>query len=437
MTDAADAVLVTPAWDRRARQFVDHSASALLVVGLGLVMLQPQTMQHRLVAIGLALVAASWIAAFLRVPAMHGGRVGPSLAYLGGYVTIATVMIQHDMAFFPFMIGAFFHVYVLDLPWPLTLLCVGTTSVLMYGLTWGGSGVPALSSAEFGLFVVIIVVQTAATTGGVIVGQRTTRLMEERRRTVADLRAAMKENAGLHAQLMVQAREAGVLDERQRLAQEIHDTLAQGLAGIIRQLEAAVRPRDDGEGRRWHIDSALVLARQSLADARRSVQALTPAPLDDARLPDALADVGQRWSSEHGVPAEVTTTGTAERLHPTIEVTLLRVAQEALANVARHARASRAVVTLSYMPDVVTLDVRDDGVGFRPSASTDRDDGRFGLTAMRQRVVGVAGAFAVESEPGEGTSISARVPAVPVVPDGGTGAAAPRVHARRAGGVGA
>lgn len=107
------------------------------------------------------------------------------------------------------------------------------------------------------------------------------------------------------------------------------------------------------------------LARESLADARRSVQALGPQPLDEARLTEALAQVGQRWSATNGVTAEVTTTGTSRPPHPTIEVTLLRVAQEALANVAKHARASRAAVTLSYTDEVVLLDVRDDGVASR------------------------------------------------------------------------
>ena len=108
----------------------------------------------------------------------------------------------------------------------------------------------------------------------------------------------------------------------------------------------------------------------------------------------------------------VTTTGEPVPLHPEIEVALLRTAQEALANVARHAHATRAGVTLSFMGDVVTLDVRDDGVGFE--AGEDRGDrpAGFGLTAMRQRISRVAGTLAIESEPGGGTAISARVPAI-------------------------
>jgi signal transduction histidine kinase len=118
------------------------------------------------------------------------------------------------------------------------------------------------------------------------------------------------------------------------------------------------------------------------------------------------------------VAAEVTTTGAARPMHPEVEVALLRTVQEALANVAKHAGACRVGLTLSYMEDLVTLDVRDDGTGFEPSAvrANGHGAGGFGLTAMRQRVQRLAGTFAVESEPGAGTAVSASVPAVPPEP---------------------
>jgi signal transduction histidine kinase len=224
------------------------------------------------------------------------------------------------------------------------------------------------------------------------------------------LEASLRENAGLHAQLVAQAREAGVLDERQRMAREIHDTLAQGLVGIITQLEAAAHAtRSDREWKR-HTDAAVELARESLAEARRSVQALQPVPLKQAQLPDALGAVARTWSERAGVLATVTTTGRPRPVGPDIEVALLRTAQEALANVAKHARAKRVGLTLSYMDDVVTLDVRDDGMGFAAPSPSLRNGG-FGLTAMRQRVEGLAGTLEVESEPGAGTTVAASVPA--------------------------
>jgi signal transduction histidine kinase len=239
------------------------------------------------------------------------------------------------------------------------------------------------------------------------------------------LEETMAENAGLHAQLLSQAREAGVLEERQRMAREIHDTLAQGLIGIITQLEA-VQQAAPGAARERRIDNAAQLARGSLSEARRSVQAMRPEALAvNPLLPEALAEVAGQWSAVNGVTATVTTTGDPVGLHAEIEVTLLRVAQEALANAAKHAAASRVGITLSYMADVVTLDVRDDGAGFRPPdpEGADRDhgdgdggdggrSGGFGLTAMRQRVQRVAGTLAIESEPGMGTAVSASVPAI-------------------------
>jgi signal transduction histidine kinase len=202
-------------------------------------------------------------------------------------------------------------------------------------------------------------------------------------------------------------REAGILQERQRLAREIHDTLAQGLTGIIAQLEAAAQARSLGADDTGYLEAASQLARDNLKEARRSVRAIGPGELEGARLPDALAQVSTGWTRSTGVPVAFTTTGTARPIHPEVEVALLRAAQEALTNVAKHAGATRVGLTLSYMEDLVTLDVRDDGVGFEASHRG------FGLTGMRQRVHGVGGELAVESTPGEGTAISASVPAVP------------------------
>jgi signal transduction histidine kinase len=224
--------------------------------------------------------------------------------------------------------------------------------------------------------------------------------VEKRKRANAKLEAALRENTGLHAQLLVQAREAGVLDERQRLAREIHDTLAQGLAGIITQLQAAERT-----GGRTHLDAAARLARESLSEARRSVRALRPEPLEDTRLADAVRELADTWSRDSGVATAVSTEGTPRLVTADQEVALFRVAQEALANVAKHANASRVGLTLSYLDDQVVLDVRDDGSGLAAD-----QEGGFGLTVMRQRMTGVGGRLAIESEPGAGTAISASVP---------------------------
>ena len=148
------------------------------------------------------------------------------------------------------------------------------------------------------------------------------------------------------------------------MAREIHDTIAQGLTGIITQLEAANQAVDRPADRDRHLANAELLARESLTEARRSVEASIPAALESRSLPEALDGVAREWSDLNGIPIDIRVTGEVIALHPDIEVALLRTAQEALANVARHAGATRAGLTLSYMGDVVTLDVRDDGVGF-------------------------------------------------------------------------
>ncbi|HEY8338614.1 MAG TPA: sensor histidine kinase [Egibacteraceae bacterium] len=400
----------TTGWERRAQLVVDYAPLVLLAVGFGLAMTFPQSPRDRVTAVLLTLVAAAWMTAFLVVPALRNGRGQAALLYMAGFLAIASLLMLHNPLFFPVMVGGFFHAHAVR-PWPLTLLVVAVTSFLLNTLV--AQPPPDPSVVDVVIYAFIILIQTLGIGAGVVIGQKTTDLLAERRRTVAELQAALEENAGLHAQLMVQAREAGVLDERQRLAQEIHDTLAQGLTGIIAQLQAASRAGEDAAARQRHLDTALQLSRDSLADARRSVQALTPEPLDGARLPDAVAQVARRWADHSGVPAEVATTGTPQRLHPAVEVTLLRVTQEALANVARHAQASKAVVTLSYLGDVVTLDVSDDGVGFDPSRNGGPSAaGGFGLGTMRRRLDEVGGTLTLESEVGGGTTINAAVPVV-------------------------
>ncbi|WP_228990087.1 sensor histidine kinase [Streptomyces sp. DH8] len=236
----------------------------------------------------------------------------------------------------------------------------------------------------------------------------------ELERTNLRLEEAMAENAALHDQLLVQAREAGIDDERRRLAAEIHDTLAQGLTGIIAQLQVVTSLADrDPETARLHLERAAALARHSLGEARRSVHNLAPAALDHDELTGALEKAVAAWAEQHRVRADFTVTGTVEPVHDEIAATLLRIAGEALANAGRHAGASRVGVTLSFMGDELTLDVRDDGRGFDPAAAAPADrTGGFGLGGMRARAERIAGAVEVESEPGGGTAVSARVPLV-------------------------
>ena len=275
-------------------------------------------------------------------------------------------------------------------------------------------------------FLLIVSVQTVAIGAGLVLAHRGEAEDRRRQELVRRLEDALHENAGLHAQLLAQARETGARDERQRLAREIHDTLAQGLAGIITQLQSAQSSRCSqiAQPADQNIERALELARSSLAEARRSLHELSPRVLGQPRLPDALTELTERWAQDAAVSAQVDITGEQIPLSPAIEVALFRVVQEALTNVAKHAGASRVGVTLSYTGPEVLVDVRDDGRGFsgrvgdpgksgrpgRPGKSG--RDGGFGLTSMRQRIRGVGGHVEVDGAPGEGVSISVRVPAI-------------------------
>jgi signal transduction histidine kinase len=362
----------------------------------------------RLVTAGLVALAAAWVFfGYTRAPRPRKAHQARMIVYFIGLLLIASLLAMRQSIFFLFLITGFFHAMVLR-PWPVLIAGVFATSVLVNTVI---GGFPT-DTEWWTIYVAIIAIQTFAIGAGGLLEQRMTEQSEQRRLAVARLEGALEENAGLHAQLLAQAREAGVHDERQRMAAEIHDTIAQGLTGIVTQLEAAEQAQDRPEAWQRHVRNAIGLARHSLSEARRSVEGSRPEHLETARLPDALAEVARQWSELNGVPVEVMTTGDVQPLHAEVEVALLRTAQEALANVAKHANASRAGLTLSYMGDVVTLDVRDDGVGFKVPAGSDVRGTGFGLSAMRQRVNRVAGTLAIESEPGAGTAVSARVPAI-------------------------
>jgi len=201
------------------------------------------------------------------------------------------------------------------------------------------------------------------------------------------------------------SRQAGVLEERQRLAREIHDTLAQGFASIVVQLEAAEAASQNETSAGRYLEQARASAREGLSEARRMVWALRPEILENTSLPEALQRLLQRWQEESGVRAQFTLTGEPRPLPPDLEVGLLRIAQEALANIRKHSKARHATLTLSYLEDVVLMDVQDDGVGLQPPIL-----GSFGLRSMRERVEALGGQMTVESEAGQGTTLAFSLP---------------------------
>jgi two-component system NarL family sensor kinase len=220
--------------------------------------------------------------------------------------------------------------------------------------------------------------------------------------TIGDLLAIAVERARLYAR----SAEAGAAEERNRLAREIHDTLAQGLTGIALQIETAEALLDggaDGARIRDTLERALAQTRSSLDEARRSVQELRAAPLEGQSLAEAMVDLGAADARVRvDVPAE------ARPLSARIELGIYRIAQEAVANALRHAHATDVRVTLRIAADSVRLTVQDDGAGFDPSAI---ERGRFGIVGMRERARLLGGSLHVESAPGGGTRIEADVPA--------------------------
>ncbi len=224
-----------------------------------------------------------------------------------------------------------------------------------------------------------------------------------RRALIAQLETARRELADAE-------REAAVAEERARLAREIHDTLAQGFASVVAHLEAAdACLGSDPERARLDFRAAQDAARSSLAEARTLVWALRPETIATAGLPAAIRRVAAAGAGAAPV-VEVSISGEPRQLHPEVEVTLLRAAQEAIANARRHASASRIDVTLTYFDDEVTLDVADDGRGFDPDAI--RESAGLGLLGMRERAERLEGSVSIESSPGEGTTIAVSMPAI-------------------------
>jgi signal transduction histidine kinase len=204
-----------------------------------------------------------------------------------------------------------------------------------------------------------------------------------------------------------------VLEERTRLAREIHDTLAQQLTGIVLELEAADTLLNRGSERRamTSVEKARELARSALHEARRSVWNLRPAPLSATGLVAAIGHEVEAWEERTGIPARFRARAVPQHpsLAPTAEVALLRIGQEALSNIARHGRADHVDVELRAQAQELILSVRDDGVGFDPAAGAPRED-CFGLDGMAERARNAGGTLTVVSSPGQGTTVTTRLP---------------------------
>ena len=224
--------------------------------------------------------------------------------------------------------------------------------------------------------------------------------------TVGDLLSIAVERARLFAR----SARLGAVEERNRLAREIHDTLAQSLTATTLQLESADALLDAGsspEKAREPLLRALSLTQSNLEEARRSVLDLRAAPLEGRSLSRALRVLVERWEAETGTAARYRAINGGRPLPPRVEVALYRICQEALTNVARHAEAGRADVQLVATPGQIRLVVEDDGRGFGVS---NMPEDRHGLVGMNERAKMLGGRLEIRSSPGAGTTVEATVP---------------------------
>jgi signal transduction histidine kinase len=206
-------------------------------------------------------------------------------------------------------------------------------------------------------------------------------------------------------------RAAVVLQERSRMARAIHDTLAQGFAGICVQLESVAETlRSAPAEAEAHLHRAQDLARSSLAEARRSVWDLRTGPLDAADFPAALRRAIDQLTAQTQLRAEVRVRGRPRPLPGLVASNLLHIGQEAVANALKHAGAERVRVELAYETREVMLRVEDDGCGFEAAAVSMDSNGHFGLLGMRERAQQMGGCMRLESDPGSGTRVAVAVP---------------------------
>jgi signal transduction histidine kinase len=334
-------------------------------------------------AVGYGLIGARAIAV--------GGR-GRSTAYLIILlVTVGVVAASAPGALFVLFL-AYVQVWFLvertveGIVWT-ALIAVTSAIGLTISNTSGGS--PASAWASSGLSFVF----------SVLMGSWVFRVLDQSRQR-AELIAQLE---ATRAELAAVNREQGVMAERERLAREVHDTLAQGYTSIVMLAQTAAAHLDPSPTRE-RLELIEEVARDNLAEARRLVAAFRPPALDSGTVLQAIARVADRFRREAGIPVQVSLPESIEVDRDT-EVVLVRATQELLANVRKHADASTVRVRIA-VHDGVELTVADDGVGFDPAGLT----AGVGLAGLRDRVAQVGGGVSVDSSPGHGSVVHVRVP---------------------------
>ncbi|MET7479037.1 sensor histidine kinase [Streptomyces sp. NPDC005648] len=395
MTGPGGAARAEHAWDRTIRLWDVYFAVAWAAT-LVLVLAAPHPgLPVRAVAAALLVPLVPWYVGVGR-PLLQADPPdqGPAVRYLAWAIALflpsAVLVGETRLMAFALIPQCFM---TLHMRWSLVAVTViNLVPVAGWALVWRPSGADLFSNA---LFSVVTLVFSLAVGGWII------RIIEqsmERADLIAELDASRHEVSRLSAA-------HGALTERERMAREIHDTLAQGFTSLLMLIQAVEAELDhDLPQARRHLALMDETARQNLAEARALVAGATPADLDGATLPDAL----RRLTTRHA--ATLTVRGPVRPLPAGPEVVALRSCQEALANARKHAGSSATVgVALTYAEDTLTLSVRDDGCGFDPGAPCEG----YGLAGLRARATEVGGTARVRSAPGHGTTVTVSLPMSP------------------------
>jgi signal transduction histidine kinase len=378
------------------------AATVLVTAGFGALELAATWRLYTVMGLYAALVLL-----YLSTPGKFAGSRAGNVYLLGAFVLFVVASF-----IFP---GSGFLMFVL-IPQSFALMGLRPAYVAVIGMVAangggelaysGANSATAASVAGFGAFSILM---------SVLLGGYISRIIEQSKQRAA----LIEELERTRSELAELSRESGALAERERLAREIHDALAQGFTSVIMLLQAAQASLERGDvaSARRQLALAEPAARDGLAEARSLIDTLSPLPLQGTSLVGAVERVSSELGARMGFAAKVEVSGSAQAISHNAEIVLLRAAQVALVNVGRHSRARAAAVRLTFDRTTACLEVSDEGVGFDAAQKAG-----FGLSQLRSRAGEIGGTTEVISVPGEGTTVRVTVPvgvpeatAVPVV----------------------
>ncbi|WP_338682772.1 sensor histidine kinase [Streptomyces acidiscabies] len=354
---------------------------------------------QRLLALGTLAVIVAWYA--LVAPwAMEDGDERWGAVYFAALAIAFPLLLAIAPLGGALMFALCPQLFVMVARWRVRLPLLG---ILYAELAWAmvaRTGVSRYTPAMVGVTVLVPMIVT------ILLGAYLTGIREQSRKRAA----LIEELTTTRAALERAGHEAGVHAERARLAAEIHDTLAQGFTSVLMLAQAArttlLRDPTAADGQ---LDVLERTARENLAEARSLIAASAPVDLTGRSLADALDRLAARHTRDTGTHVEVSITGERPGAPTGTDIALLRIAQEALANVGKHADATTVRIELGHENGLMALAVTDDGQGFDPATIL----GGYGLPGIRTRATGLGGTCAVRSTPGQGTTVRVELPSAP------------------------